>query len=192
MNLQLLVYVKMLDSLLFSWQYEACHLNSLPFLISVFLPFFPAFYLIVNSLFLLHCCFKLVLKRENIGKDSDAGRDWGKEEKGTTGWDGWMASPTWQTWVWVNSRSWWWTGRPGMLWFMELQRVGHNWVAELNWTERSRKMDKLSSHWSKPKDLMGHSYCANPGKWGMLWWTFPHEGPHLLGILSSSTSGNLY
>ena len=84
MNLQLLVYVKMLDSLLFSWQYEACHLNSLPFLISVFLPFFPAFYLIVNSLFLLHCCFKLVLKRENIGKDSDAGRDWGKEEKGTT------------------------------------------------------------------------------------------------------------
>ena len=84
MNLQLLVYVKMLDSLLFSWQYEACHLNSLPFLISVFLPFFPAFYLTVNSLFLLHCCFKLVLKRENIGKDSDAGRDWGKEEKGTT------------------------------------------------------------------------------------------------------------
>ena len=84
MNLQLLIYVKMLDSLLFSWQYEACHLNSLPFLISVFLPFFPAFYLIVNSLFLLHCCFKLVLKRENIGKDSDAGRDWGKEEKGTT------------------------------------------------------------------------------------------------------------
>ena len=127
-----------------------------------------------------------------IGKDPVAGRDWGKEEKGTTGWDGWMASPTWQTWVWVNSRSWWWTGRPGMLWFMELQRVGHNWVAELNWTERSRKMDKLSSHWSKPKELMGHSYCANPGKWGMLWWTFPHEGPHLLGILSSSTSGNLY
>ena len=127
-----------------------------------------------------------------IGKDPVAGRDWGKEEKGTTGWDGWMASPTWQTWVWVNSRSWWWTGRPGMLWFMELQRVGHNWVAELNWTERSRKMDKLSSHWSKPKELMGHLYCANPGKWGMLWWTFPHEGPHLLGILNSSTSGNLY
>ena len=38
-----------------------------------------------------------------IGKDSDAGRDWGQEEKGTTGWDGWMASPTRQTWVWVNS-----------------------------------------------------------------------------------------
>ena len=51
------------------------------------------------------------------------------------GWDGWMASPTWWTWVWVNSGSWWWTGRPGMLQFMELQRVGHDWATELNWTE---------------------------------------------------------
>ena len=49
------------------------------------------------------------------------------------GWDGWMASPTQWTWVWVNSGSWWWTGRPGMLRFMGLQRVGHNWP-ELNWT----------------------------------------------------------
>ena len=49
------------------------------------------------------------------------------------GWDGWMASPTRWTWVWVNSRSWWWTGRPGMLQFMELQRAGHNWATELNW-----------------------------------------------------------
>ena len=51
------------------------------------------------------------------------------------GWDGWMASLTWWTWVWVNSGSWWWTGRPGVLWFMGLQRVGHDWVTELNWTE---------------------------------------------------------
>ena len=51
------------------------------------------------------------------------------------GWDGWMASPTWWTWVWVNSGSWWWTGRPGMLRFMGLQRVGHHWGTELNWTE---------------------------------------------------------
>ena len=47
------------------------------------------------------------------------------------GWDGWMASPTQWTWVWVNSGSWWWTGRPGVLWFMESQRVGHNWATEL-------------------------------------------------------------
>ena len=49
------------------------------------------------------------------------------------GWEGWMASPTRWTWVWVNSRSWWWTGRPGMLWFMGSQGVGHDWATELNW-----------------------------------------------------------
>ena len=49
------------------------------------------------------------------------------------GWDGWKASPTWCTWVWTSSRSWWWTGKPGMLQFMGSQRVGHNWVTELNW-----------------------------------------------------------
>ena len=48
------------------------------------------------------------------------------------GWDGWMASLTRWTWVWVNSGSWWWTGRLGMLQFMGSQRVGHDWVTELN------------------------------------------------------------
>ena len=51
------------------------------------------------------------------------------------GWDGWMASPTQWAWVWVYSGIWWWTGRPGMLRLMGSQRVGHNWVTELNWTE---------------------------------------------------------
>ena len=49
------------------------------------------------------------------------------------GWDGWMASRTRWTWVWANSESWWWTGRPGMLPFMGSQRVGHDWATELNW-----------------------------------------------------------
>ena len=49
------------------------------------------------------------------------------------GWDGWMASPTQWTWVWVNSRNWWWTGRPGVLRSMGSQTVGHDWVTELNW-----------------------------------------------------------
>ena len=48
------------------------------------------------------------------------------------GWDGWMASPTQWTWVWVNSGSWWWTGRPGMLWFMGSQRIRHDWATGLN------------------------------------------------------------
>ena len=55
----------------------------------------------------------------------------GKGDHG--GWDGWMASLAQWTWVWLNSRSWWWTGRPGVLWFMGSQRVGHDWATELNW-----------------------------------------------------------
>ena len=54
---------------------------------------------------------------------------WGEGDE--RGWDGWMASPTWWTWVWVNSRSWWWTGRPGVLQSMGSKRVGHDWATEL-------------------------------------------------------------
>ena len=60
-------------------------------------------------------------ERLKAGGDGD---DWG--------WDGWMASSIQWTWVWVNSGSWWWTGRPGVLWSMGSQRVGHDWVTELN------------------------------------------------------------
>ena len=49
------------------------------------------------------------------------------------GWDGWVASPTRWTWVWASSRSWWWTGKPGVLQSMGSQRVRHNWATELNW-----------------------------------------------------------
>ena len=51
------------------------------------------------------------------------------------GWNGWMASSTRWTWVWVDSGSWWWTARPVVLQSMGLQRVGHDWATELNWTE---------------------------------------------------------
>ena len=53
------------------------------------------------------------------------------------GWNGWVAvtSQTQWTWVWASSRSWWQTGKPGVLQSMGSQRVGHNWVAELNWTD---------------------------------------------------------
>ena len=59
------------------------------------------------------------------------------EEGDDRGWDGWMASPTQWTCVWVGSGSSWWTGRPGVLQFMVLQRVGHDWATELYWTEDS-------------------------------------------------------
>ena len=67
-----------------------------------------------------------------IGKDSDAWRDWGQEEKGTTedemaGWHHWLDG------VWVNSGNWWWTGRPGVLRFMGSQRVRHDWATDLIW-----------------------------------------------------------
>ena len=51
------------------------------------------------------------------------------------GWDGWMASLTQWTWVWVISGSWWWTGRPSVVQFMALQRVEHNLETKLNWTD---------------------------------------------------------
>ena len=56
-----------------------------------------------------------------------------EEEGDDRGWDGWMASLTRWTWVWVSSRSWWWTGKPGVLQSMGLQRVRHDWATELNW-----------------------------------------------------------
>ena len=74
-------------------------------------------------------------KRCLIWKDPYAGKDWGQRRWAWQGWDGWMASPTWWTWVWVNLGSWWWTGRPSVLWSMRSQRVGHDWATELNWTE---------------------------------------------------------
>ena len=72
-------------------------------------------------------------KNSLIRKDPDTGDYWRQEEKGLTSrWDGWMASLTQWTCVWVSSRGWCWTGKPGMLQSMGSQRVGHNWATELN------------------------------------------------------------
>ena len=78
-----------------------------------------------------------------LGKDPDDGKDWRQEEKGTTrGWDGWIASPTWWTWVWENSRRRWRTGKPGVLQFMGLQRVRHDWE-----TERQQQQIQLQNEY---------------------------------------------
>ena len=79
-----------------------------------------------------------------IGKDPDAWRDGGRRRRG---WQKmrWMDGIiTRWIWVWINSGSWWWTGRPGVLWFIGLQRVGHSWVTELTeliglWTRNMYK-----------------------------------------------------
>ena len=72
---------------------------------------------------------------DSTGKDPDAGKDWRPKKAGgvgdNRGWDGWMASPTQWTWIWVSSRGWWWTEKPGMLQSMKLQRVRHDWATEL-------------------------------------------------------------
>ena len=71
-------------------------------------------------------------KNWHIGEDPDAGKDWRPEEKGTTGrWEGWIASLTWWTWVWVNSGHWWWTERLGVLQSMGSQES--DMTEQLNW-----------------------------------------------------------
>ena len=60
------------------------------------------------------------------------------------GWDGWMASLTRWTWVWVNSGSWWWTGRPGVVRFMGSRRVGHDWATELSWALEEETQERWS------------------------------------------------
>ena len=70
-------------------------------------------------------------------------------EGGGRGWDGWMALPTQQTWVWVSSGSWWWTGKPGVLQSMGLQRVGHDCATEL----------KLNSVDHDPFTFMSKFHC---------------------------------
>ena len=77
------------------------------------------------------------------------------------GWDGWMASQIRWTWVWVNSRRWCWTGRPGMLRFMGSQRVGDDWATELNWTGLNWKRVKVF-----PGGSEGKASACNAGDQG--------------------------
>ena len=86
------------------------------------------------------CCEELTsLKRPWCWEQLKVG-----EEGVDRGWDGWMASLTQWTWVWVDSGSWWWTGRPGVLHSRGLQKVGHDWATELNW---SIKLNTFRERW---------------------------------------------
>ena len=78
----------------------------------------------------------LMRRVDSLEKTLMLGGIGGRRRRDNRGWDGWMASPTRWAWVWVDSGSWWWTGRPGVLQFMGSQRVGDNWVTELNWNDK--------------------------------------------------------
>ena len=84
-------------------------------------------------------------------------------------WDGWMASPTRWAWVWVNSGSWWWTGRPGVLRFMGSQRPTRlsNWT-ELNWAGLGKEL-------YLPSCLIYSGEGAGPGSglWDLLQSSLP-------------------
>ena len=82
-------------------------------------------------------------RADSFEKTLMLGKIEGRGERGNRGWDGWMASPTWWTWVWADSGSLWWTGGPGMLRFVGLQRVGHD---RLNWIECELVTWMLSKH----------------------------------------------
>ena len=77
----------------------------------------------------------LMRRVDSLEKTLILGGIGGRRRRGRQRVRSWMASPTRWTWVWVNSGSWWWTGRPGLLRFMGSQRVGHDWATELNWTD---------------------------------------------------------
>ena len=119
------------------------------------------------------------------------GKDWCWEGLGAgkegddRGWDGWMESPTWWTGVWVNSGSWWWTGRPGVLRFMGLQRVGHNWVTELNWTDRHVKIYLLSVQ------VIIYSYNYDKGKICLWRWQLSWCGNITIESSNCSTLGKM-
>ena len=76
----------------------------------------------------------LMRRADSLEKTLMLGNIEGRRRRNDRGWDGWVASPTQWTWVWVDSRSWWRTGRPGVLQFIGSQRVGHDWATEQNWT----------------------------------------------------------
>ena len=74
------------------------------------------------------------------------------------GWDSWMASPIWWSWVWVSSGSWWWTGKPGMLQSMGLQRVRHDWVTET--CPSKTQSEKAAACHLDASPRMIHQHCT--------------------------------
>ena len=104
----------------------------------------------------------LMWRADSFEKTLMLGKIEGRGEGDTRGWDGWMASPTQWTWVWVNSRSWWWTGRPGVLQSTGSLRVRHYWATKLNWRKKKFKSNNsmllfLKQEWIGEFEAKSHS-----------------------------------
>ena len=135
----------------------------------------------------------LMWRVDSLEKTLMMGGIGGRREGDDRGWDGWMASLTQWMWVWVNSGSWWWTARPGVLRFMGLQRVGHDWATELNSTgaEWSRDLFHLlrGEWWS-----LSFARIHRIGRWVDFPLTLPEldvnasSTTHWLSILNSFLS----
>ena len=89
----------------------------------------------------------LMWRTDSLEKTLMLGKIEGRREGDDRGWDGWMASSTQQKWVWVNSGSWWWTGRPSMLRPMGSRGVGHDWATAWNWQPRGCRRQKVWWSW---------------------------------------------
>ena len=101
-------------------------------------------------------------KRLKVGRERDDRR-----------WDGWMVSLTQWTWLWKNSRSCLWTGRPGVLQSMGLQRVGHAWATELNWTGLSFQVDLVLKNLLPMQETFGFNPWVGKICWRRAWQPTP-------------------
>ena len=115
----------------------------------------------------------LMRRTDSFEKTLMLGKIEGRGEEDDRGWDGWMASPTQWTWVWVNSRSRWWTGRSGVLQSTGLQRHGHNWVTEL----------KVKAVYCHPANLTYTQSTSHE----MLGWMYHKLESRLMGEISTTS-----
>ena len=81
------------------------------------------------------------------------------------GWDAWMASPTWWTWIWESSRSWWWIGKPGVLQSLGSQIVGHDWVTELKKIWGQATWCRLNAHIYEPNENKDQNTISHTCTW---------------------------
>ena len=125
----------------------------------------------------------LMWRIDSLEKTLLLGKTEGRRRRGDRGWDGWMASLTWWSWVWASSGSWWWTGKSGMLQSMESQGVRHDWATALNWTDETtyQPWEEMMCTTSGPGSLKFLSISF--AKWSSPrdgWWWWAHKNVSVL------------